>query len=417
MLGAFQERLAMVRVNQQRLWDSLMEMATIGATARGGSCRLALSDDEVRGRRRFIAWCEAAGCEIRIDPIGNLFARRPGTEPDAPAVMCGSHLDTQPLGGRFDGVYGVLAGLEAIRTLNEHGIATRHPIDVVAWTNEEGSRFTPGMMGSAVYAGKLDLDDALARPCMHTGVRLGDELERTGFAGPARERQMPKAYFEAHIEQGPVLENAGVPIGVVTGVQGIVELDVTVTGFESHAGTTPMSVRKDAMGVAAAMIAAIVEHGHGFDADARVTVGHLACQPNSPSTIPGQVRFSVDVRHPSRSALQRLVADIGAICTQRTALRGTHVDVQRIAEYDPIAFDAACIERVRQATIAAGYPYLEMFSGAGHDAVNLSYVAPSAMVFVPCKAGLSHNEAEDADPVHLAQGASVLANLLVDCAR
>ncbi|PRE43619.1 Zn-dependent hydrolase [Burkholderia multivorans] len=407
----------MVRVNQQRLWDSLMEMATIGATVRGGSCRLALSDDEVRGRRRFIAWCEAAGCEIRIDPIGNLFARRPGTEPDAPAVMCGSHLDTQPLGGRFDGVYGVLAGLEAIRTLNEHGIATRHPIDVVAWTNEEGSRFTPGMMGSAVYAGKLDLDDALARPCMHTGVRLGDELQRTGFAGPARERQMPKAYFEAHIEQGPVLENAGVPIGVVTGVQGIVELDVTVTGFESHAGTTPMSVRKDAMGVAAAMIAAIVEHGHGFDADARVTVGHLACQPNSPSTIPGQVRFSVDVRHPSRSALQRLVADIGAICTQRTALRGTHVDVQRIAEYDPIAFDAACIERVRQATIAAGYPYLEMFSGAGHDAVNLSYVAPSAMVFVPCKAGLSHNEAEDADPVHLAQGASVLANLLVDCAR
>ncbi|KWH18615.1 Zn-dependent hydrolase [Burkholderia multivorans] len=407
----------MVRVNQQRLWDSLMEMATIGATARGGSCRLALSDDEVRGRRRFIAWCEAAGCEIRIDPIGNLFARRPGTEPDAPAVMCGSHLDTQPLGGRFDGVYGVLAGLEAIRTLNEHGIATRHPIDVVAWTNEEGSRFTPGMMGSAVYAGKLDLDDALARPCMHTGVRLGDELERTGFAGPARERQMPKAYFEAHIEQGPVLENAGVPIGVVTGVQGIVELDVTVTGFESHAGTTPMSVRKDAMGVAAAMIAAIVEHGHGFDADARVTVGHLACQPNSPSTIPGQVRFSVDVRHPSRSALQRLVADIGAICTQRSVLRGTHVDVQRIAEYDPIAFDAACIERVRQATIAAGYPYLEMFSGAGHDAVNLSYVAPSAMVFVPCKAGLSHNEAEDADPVHLAQGASVLANLLVDCAR
>ncbi|EKS9913604.1 Zn-dependent hydrolase [Burkholderia multivorans] len=407
----------MMRVNRQRLWDSLMEMATIGATARGGNCRLALSDDEVRGRRRFIAWCEAAGCEIRIDPIGNLFARRPGTEPDAPAVMCGSHLDTQPLGGRFDGVYGVLAGLEAIRTLNEHGIATRHPIDVVAWTNEEGSRFTPGMMGSAVYAGKLDLDDALARPCMHSGVRLGDELERTGFAGPARERQMPKAYFEAHIEQGPVLENAGVPIGVVTGVQGIVELDVTVTGFESHAGTTPMSVRKDAMGVAAAMIAAIVEHGHGFDADARVTVGHLACQPNSPSTIPGQVRFSVDVRHPSRSALQRLVADIGAICTERTALRGTHVDVQRIAEYDPIAFDAACIERVRQATIAAGYPYLEMFSGAGHDAVNLSYVAPSAMVFVPCKAGLSHNEAEDADPVHLAQGASVLANLLVDCAR
>ncbi|KWF18264.1 Zn-dependent hydrolase [Burkholderia pseudomultivorans] len=407
----------MILVNQQRLWDSLMEMAKIGATAHGGSCRLALSDDEVLGRRRFIDWCEQAGCDIRIDPIGNVFARRPGTQHDAPAVMCGSHLDTQPLGGRFDGVYGVLAGLEAIRTLNEHGIATRHPIDVVAWTNEEGSRFTPGMMGSAVYAGALDLDYARARPCMQTGVLLGDELERTGFAGRVRERQMPKAYFEAHIEQGPVLENAGKPIGVVTGVQGIYELDVTVTGFESHAGTTPMSVRKDAMGVAAAMIAAIVEHGHGFDADARVTVGHLTCQPNSPSTIPGMVRFSIDVRHPSQPALQRLVADIEAICVQRTALRGTRVDVQTIAEYAPVAFDAQCVEQVRRATAAAGYPYLEMCSGAGHDAVNLSYVAPTAMVFVPCKAGLSHNEAEDADPVHLAQGASVLANLLVDCAR
>ncbi|HKT94926.1 MAG TPA: Zn-dependent hydrolase [Paraburkholderia sp.] len=407
----------MIRVNQQRLWDSLMEMATIGATAHGGNCRLALTDDDVLGRRRFMRWCEEAGCEIRIDPIGNVFARRPGTQPDARAVMCGSHLDTQPLGGRFDGVYGVLAGLEAVRTLNELGIATRHPVDVVAWTNEEGSRFTPGMMGSAVYAGVLDLESARARPCMQTGVLLGEELERTGFAGPERERQMPKAYFEAHIEQGPVLENAGMPIGVVTGVQGMYELDVTVTGFESHAGTTPMSVRKDAMGAAAAMIAAIIEHGHTFDADARVTVGHIACQPNSPSTIPGLVKFSLDIRHPSRPALQRLVADIEAICLQRTALRGASVQVQTVAEYEPVVFDAECIARVRQATAAAGYPYLEMCSGAGHDAVNLSYVVPSAMVFVPCKAGLSHNEAEDADPVHLAQGASVLANLLADCAR
>ncbi|TDG11065.1 Zn-dependent hydrolase [Paraburkholderia guartelaensis] len=407
----------MIFVNQQRLWDTLMEMAAIGATAHGGSCRLALTDDDVQGRRCFMRWCEEAGCEIRIDPIGNVFARRPGTQPDAPAVMCGSHLDTQPLGGRFDGVYGVLAGLEAIRTLNELGIATRHPIDVVAWTNEEGSRFTPGMMGSAVYAGALDLDTARERPCMQTGVRLGDELERTGFAGRAREQQLPKAYFEAHIEQGPVLENAGVPIGVVTGVQGMYELDVTVTGFESHAGTTPMSVRKDAMGAAAAMIAAIIEHGHGFDADARVTVGHVACQPNSPSTIPGLVKFSLDIRHPSRPALQRLVADIEAICLQRTALRGTSVQVQTVAEYDPVVFDAECVTRVREAATAAGYPWMEMCSGAGHDAVNLSYVAPSAMVFVPCKAGLSHNEAEDADPVHLAQGASVLANLLADCAR
>ena len=303
----------MILVNQQRLWDSLMEMATIGATAHGGSCRLALSDDDARGRRRFIAWCEAAGCEIRIDPIGNVFARRPGTEPGLPPVTCGSHLDTQPLGGRFDGVYGVLAGLEAIRTLNERGIETRHPIDVVAWTNEEGSRFTPGMMAGRLRR-RAGSRLRTGSPMMQTGVLLRDELERAGFAGPARERQMPKAYFEAHIEQGPVLEQAGLPIGVVTGVQGIYELDVTVTGFESHAGTTPMSVRRDAMGAAAAMIAAIVEHGHTFDADARVTVGHVACQPNSPSTIPGKVRFSVDVRHPSRPALQQLVADIEAIC-------------------------------------------------------------------------------------------------------
>ncbi|MFM0502473.1 Zn-dependent hydrolase [Paraburkholderia caffeinilytica] len=402
----------MISVNQDRLWRSLMDMATIGATAKGGNCRLALTDEDVQARRLFMQWCEEAGCELRIDPIGNIFARRNGTQKNAPAMMCGSHLDTQPAGGRFDGVYGVLAGLEVIRTLNELDVSTRHPIEVVAWTNEEGSRFTPGMMGSAVYSGKLDIDVARARPCMQTGVLLGDELQRTGFAGTAPYTR-PKAYFEAHIEQGPILENAALPIGIVTGAQGIYELDVTVVGFESHAGTTPMSLRKDALEAAAHIIASILDLGRRFDPDARVTVGHIDCHPNSPSTIPGKVIFSIDIRHPQQPKLQKLVADIETICSQQAATYGASVDVQTVAAYEPVAFDVQCVERVRGATSSLGYPSMDICSGAGHDAVNLSYVSPTAMIFVPCKAGLSHNELEDADPVHLAQGASVLANVLL----
>lgn len=408
-----------LRVDGARLWDSLMRLARIGATDKGGVCRLALTELDREARNLFVAWAKETGCTVRVDAIGNIFARRAGERDDLPPVTTGSHIDTQPTGGKFDGNYGVLAGLEVLRTLDDAGVRTHAPLEVAVWTNEEGSRFVPVMMGSGVFAGAFTLDHALAQ-CDRDGVSVRDALAAIGYAGDAddgRGAHPVGAYFEAHIEQGPVLEQAGLPIGVVTGVQGIYELDVTVTGFESHAGTTPMSVRRDAMGVAAAMIASIVEHGHAFDDDARVTVGHVACQPNSPSTIPGKVRFSVDVRHPSRPALQQLVADIEAICVERTALRGTSVQVQTIAEYEPVVFDAECVERVRQATAAAGYPYKEMCSGAGHDAVNLSYVAPSAMVFVPCKAGLSHNEAEDADPVHLAQGASVLANLLADCAR
>jgi N-carbamoyl-L-amino-acid hydrolase len=411
------EVTSMISVNQDRLWRSLMDMAMIGATAKGGNCRLALTDDEVQGRRLFMQWCEEAGCELRIDPIGNIFARRNGTQKDAPPVMCGSHLDTQPAGGRFDGVYGVLAGLEVIRTLNELDVSTRYPIEVVAWTNEEGSRFTPGMMGSAVYSGKLDIDVARARPCMQTGVLLGDELVRTGFAGTVTYAPVPKAYFEAHIEQGPILENANLPIGVVTGAQGIYELEVTIVGFESHAGTTPMSLRKDALEAAANMIASILNLGHRIDPDARVTVGHIDCYPNSPSTIPGKVVFSIDVRHPQQPMLQTLVAEIETICAQRAVTHGASVDVQTVAAYEPVAFDVQCVQRVRHATSSLGYPAMDICSGAGHDAVNLSYVAPTAMIFVPCKAGLSHNELEDADPVHLAQGASVLANVLLDEAR
>lgn len=403
----------MITVDEQRLWDSLMAMAEIGRTSNGGSCRLTLTDDDVAGRRLFMQWCEEAGCKVYTDEVGNIFARRAGTDPKAAPVLCGSHLDTQPLGGRFDGVYGVLAGLEVLRTLNTRGIATRHPVEVVAWTNEEGSRFTPGILGSAVYAGRAELAFARARPCMKTGITLGDELDRTGFSNTPVFRDRPRAYYEAHIEQGPVLEQAAVPLGVVTGVQGLYEYDVTLTGFESHAGTTPMKVRRDALACAAAIIAEIAALGRRSDDDTRLTVGHIACRPNSPSTIPGSVAFSIDLRHPDIGTLDALAEQVIAICRTRADAENVALDCARVAAYEPIRFNPGCVDRVRQASAGLGLSSLDMCSGAGHDAVNLSYVAPSGMIFVPCRNGLSHNEAEYAEPRHLAQGASVLANVVL----
>ncbi|MBV6304547.1 Zn-dependent hydrolase [Candidimonas humi] len=403
----------MITVDEQRLWNSLMEMAEIGRTANGGSCRLTLSDDDVAGRRLFMQWCGEAGCQVYTDEVGNIYARRAGADPDAPPVLCGSHLDTQPLGGRFDGVYGVLAGLEALRRYNELGISTRHPIEVVAWTNEEGSRFTPGVLGSAVYAGRAELAFARGRPCMTTGVTLGEELDRTGFSNTPLFRERPRAYYEAHIEQGPILEAAAVPLGVVTGVQGLYEYDVTLTGYESHAGTTPMQVRRDALACAAGIITALVELGRSYDDITRMTVGHINCRPNSPSTIPGHVVFSVDLRHPDLKSLDFLAGKVVEICNGHAQAQNIEIDIERVAAYQPIQFDPGCVDRVRQASLDLGLPSLDMCSGAGHDAVNLSYVAPSAMIFVPCRHGLSHNEQEYAEPRHLAQGASVLANVLL----
>lgn len=390
-----------------------MDMARIGRTANGGSCRLTLTDDDVAGRRLFMRWCEEAGCQVYTDEVGNIFARRAGTDCAAPPVLCGSHLDTQPLGGRFDGVYGVLAGLEALRTFNALGIATRHPIEVVAWTNEEGSRFTPGVLGSAVYAGLADLAFARARPCLKTGVTLGEELDRSGFSNTPLYRDRPLAYYEAHIEQGPVLEAAAVPLGAVTGVQGLYEYDVALEGFESHAGTTPMKVRRDALACAAGIIAAIVELGRKSDDATRLTVGHISCRPNSPSTIPGHVAFSVDLRHPDLERLDALAEQVDAICRSHAQAENIGLHIARVAAYKPIQFNPDCIDRVRRASADLGFPSQDICSGAGHDAVNLSYVAPSAMIFVPCKNGLSHNEQEYAEPRHLAQGASVLANVLL----
>jgi N-carbamoyl-L-amino-acid hydrolase len=403
----------LITVDEKRLWDSVMDMARIGQTTNGGSCRLTLTEDDVAGRRLFMQWCEEAGCQVYTDEVGNIFARRPGTDSGVAPVLCGSHLDTQPLGGRFDGVYGVLAGLEVLRTFNARGIATRRPVEVVAWTNEEGSRFTPGILGSSVYAGRADLAFARARPCLKTGVTLGEELDRTGFANTPRFRDRPVAYYEAHIEQGPVLEQAAVPLGVVTGVQGLHEYDVTLTGFESHAGTTPMKIRRDALACAAGIIAAFAELGRQSGDDTRLTVGHITCRPNSPSTIPGSVAFSIDLRHPDIRQLDTLAEQVADICRERAKMENIALDFAPVATYEPIQFSPACVDRVRQASAALGFSSLDMCSGAGHDAVNLSYVAPSAMIFVPCRNGLSHNEAEYAESRHLAQGASVLANVLL----
>lgn len=402
-----------IKVDENRLWNSLMDMAKVGATANGGSCRLTLTEDDVAGRALFMAWCREEGCEVYTDEVGNIFARRAGTDPSLPAVLCGSHLDTQPLGGRFDGVFGVLAGLEAMRTFNALNISTRHPIEVVAWTNEEGSRFTPGVLGSAVYAGRADLAFARARPCLKTGITLGEELDRTGFSNTPLYRGRPHAYYEAHIEQGPMLEAAGLPLGVVTAVQGLYEYDVVVKGFESHAGTTPMKVRKDALACAGAIIAALADLGRNAGDDARLTVGHISCKPNSPSTIAGHVAFSIDLRHPDPVTLDNLAKQVVELCHRYATAEHVELNITQVAAYQPIQFNTDCVDRVRQASTSLGFANMDMCSGAGHDAVNLSYVAPSAMIFVPCKDGLSHNEHEYATPPHLAQGASVLANVLL----
>ncbi|MGH7115064.1 MAG: Zn-dependent hydrolase [Stellaceae bacterium] len=408
-----------LQVNGERLWASLMELARIGATAKGGVCRLAAGDLDGEARRLFIGWCEAAGCTVTVDRIGNIFARRPGRNPDLPPVMTGSHLDTQPTGGRFDGAYGVMAGLEIVRTLNDLGYETEAPIEVVAWTNEEGSRFSPAMVGSGVFAGVFALEEALAtRDNNAPELSLGAELERIGFAGPepAGGHQVA-AYFEAHIEQGPILEAAQKPIGAVTGAQGQRWYEITVTGQEAHAGTTPMGRRKDALVGAARMIDAVNRIGHAHAPAARATAGFAQVSPNSRNTIPGRVFFTIDFRHPDDAVLTRMDRELRQACAEAAASSGgLDVAVKEFWHFAPTPFDPALVAAVRDAAAAQGYPHQDIVSGAGHDAVYMARVAPSAMVFVPCRDGISHNEIEDAKPDDLAAGCAVLLNAILDYA-
>src|SRR6267142_1603812 len=406
-----------LQVNGERLWASLMELAQIGATPKGGVCRLAASDLDGEARRLFIGWCEAAGCTVRVDRIGNIFARRPGRDASLPPIMTGSHLDTQPTGGRFDGAYGVMAGLEVVRTLNDLGYETEAPIEIVAWTNEEGSRFSPAMVGSGVFAGVFDLAEGLARPDNVTGVTLGAELARIGFAGEASVGDHPvSAYFEAHIEQGPILEAAGLPIGVVTGAQGQRWYEITVTGQEAHAGPTPMPRRRDALVGAARMIDAVNRIGHAHAPYACATVGFVQVTPNSRNTIPGRVFFTVDFRHPEDAVLTQMDRDLREASAAAGATQNLEVAVEEFWYFPPTPFEPRLVAKVREAAAAQGYPHQDIISGAGHDAVYMARVAPSAMIFVPCVGGISHNEIEDAKPDDLTAGCNVLLNAVLETA-
>jgi N-carbamoyl-L-amino-acid hydrolase len=405
-------------INGERLWQSLMEMARIGATEKGGVCRLALTDLDREGRALFIRWCEEAGCTVSVDAMGNIFARRLGKNPALPPVLAGSHLDTQPTGGKFDGVYGVLAGLEVIRTLNDLNYETESPVEVAVWTNEEGSRFSPPMVGSGVFAGVFDLQEGLGRPDNLTGVTLGAELERIGFAGksPVGGRKIG-AYFEAHIEQGPILEDQKKPIGIVTGAQGQRWYEITVVGQEAHAGPTPMTKRRDALVGASRMIDAVNRIGLAHPPYACATVGFIQSSPNSRNTIPGRVFFTVDFRHPDDAILTEMDRELRAACVETARAIGLEVEVKEFWYFPPTPFDQSCVDLVRQSTKALGYPHMDIISGAGHDAVYMARVAPTAMIFVPCVGGISHNEIEDAKPEDLAMGCAVLLNAVLERAN
>jgi beta-ureidopropionase / N-carbamoyl-L-amino-acid hydrolase len=405
-------------INGERLWASLMELARIGATEKGGVRRLAASDLDAEARRLFIRWCEEAGCTVTVDRIGNIFARRPGRNPGLPPVMAGSHLDTQPTGGRFDGAYGVIAGLEVVRTLNDLGYETEAPVEIVAWTNEEGSRFSPAMVGSGVFAGVFALDQALAtRDNNAPDLTLGDELGRIGFAGPEPVgNRLVRAYFEAHIEQGPILEAAGLPVGIVTGAQGQRWYEITVTGQEAHAGPTPMPRRRDALVGAARMIDAVNRIGHAHAPYACATVGFVQVSPNSRNTIPGRVFFTVDFRHPEDDVLSAMDRELRAACEAAAASQKLDVAVEEFWYFPPTPFDQLLVGSVREAAEAQGYNHQDIISGAGHDAVYMARVAPTAMIFVPCVGGISHNEIEDAKPEDLTAGVNVLLNALLESA-
>jgi N-carbamoyl-L-amino-acid hydrolase len=403
-----------LRVDGARLWASLTELAAIGATARGGVCRLALTDLDRRGRDLVVRWAREAGMTVTIDKIGNTFMRRPGRDPHLPPVMTGSHIDTQPTGGKFDGNYGVLAGLEVVRTLNDHGIQTEAPVEVAFWTNEEGSRFVPVMMGSGVFAGAFTLEHAYAATDT-TGLTVKGELERIGCLGSEEPGAHPVgSYFETHIEQGPVLEDHGTTIGVVTGVLGIRWYDCVVSGMEAHAGPTPMALRKDALQVAARLMQEVVACAHRHPPHGRGTVGMVQVFPNSRNVIPGSVTFSIDLRNASDALCDAMDADLRATAARISADSGLPIAITPVSAYPAQAFHAECIDAVARAADALGLSSMRVVSGAGHDAVYLARLAPTGMIFIPCKDGISHNEIEDAKPEHITAGCNVLLHAMLE---
>ncbi len=409
---------AVGRVDQQRLWDRHMEMARIGAIPGNGVNRAAFSKEDVAARKLLLSWVRRRNFTVAMDAIGNLFIRRAGADSRAAPVMTGSHMDSQPRGGRFDGIYGVLAGLEALEAIEEAGATTRHPIELVAWSNEEGGRFAPCTMGSAVYTGAKPLPDLL-EVRDNEGVALKDALAQTLAATPApgkRELNAPAAaYIETHIEQGPLLEHEGKTIGIVTGIQGLRWFNVEVFGETAHAGTTPVEARKDALREAIAAINALHELTRDSAGTVRFTVGRMLVTPNSPNSVPSHVLFSVDVRHPDPATIARLGDAIEP--TVRNAVKRCSVKVTPTLHDDPCAFDPKVVDCVERAAQALKLPHRRMPSGASHDAMYMARVCPTGMIFVPCEKGISHNEAENAKPEDLAAGARVLTVALLELAN
>ena len=406
-----------LKINADRLWDSLMEMAKIGPGVAGGNNRQTVTDEDGEGRHLFQKWCEAEGCTMGLDTMGNMFARYEGSDPDALPVYVGSHLDTQPTGGKYDGVLGVLGGLEVIRSLNEQGIKTKHPIVVTNWTNEEGTRFAPAMLASGVFAGIHTQDWAYDREDAE-GLKFGDELARIGWRGDEEvgARKM-HAFFELHIEQGPILEAEEKDVGVVTHGQGLCWTEVTITGRDSHTGSTPMPMRKNAGLGMAKVLELVDEIAWSHAPDAVGAAGHIDVYPNSRNVIPGKVVFTVDFRSPQLDVINDMVARLKEggkkICDEM----GLEIEFERSGGFDPVEFDEKCVTAVRNAAERLGYSHRNLVSGAGHDACWINAVAPTAMVMCPCVDGLSHNEAEEISKDWAAAGTNVLFHAVVETAE
>ena len=422
-------------VDGGRLWETLHSLAEIGATAGGGVARVALTDEDLAGREQFVAWVRDLGCSVHIDQMGNVFARREGTEPDRLPVVVGSHLDSQPTGGKYDGAYGVMVGLEVLRVLHDHDISTAAPVEVVSWTNEEGARFPPAMIGSGVYAGAFSLEEGLTAPGVD-GTTLGGELARIGFDGPEPCGQPGGAgrrpighYIEPHIEQGPILEAAGVTLGTVTGVQGIRWYDVTIEGQSAHAGSTPMEHRSDAMVAAARLVCEADEIAARRAPEGRATVGTLTVGAGSRNTVAGSVSLTVDLRHPDAEELEAMHDELlgfaaspafgpqpAAASSGDSEPSGRSLPRPQITPIwysPPIVFDPAVVSAIREGAAAAGFEPVDITSGAGHDACYVSMVAPTGMLFIPCADGLSHNEAESILPEHATAGAQATLNAVL----
>lgn len=410
-----------LQVNGDRLWDALMELAKIGATPKGGNCRLALTELDGQGRDLLCRWMKEIGMTIKVDQVGNIFGRRAGLNPDLPPIATGSHIDTQPTGGKFDGCFGVLAGLEVMRTLHDNNITTEAPLELIIWTNEEGTRFVPVMMGSGAYCKVFPVETALNAVDLD-GKSVRDELKNIGYDGDYPVPGHPLgAYLEAHIEQGPILEAQDNVIGVVTGSLGLRWYDVTVTGMEAHAGPTPMELRQDALYAANFIMQAVIDIAREFGPQGRGTVGVVDVYPSSRNVIPGRVKFSVDLRHENADLLDQMEARFRNVCQE--VARGkptgyaTQVHIQDIQQFAPTPFAPELIQSVQNQAQARGYPHQPIVTGAGHDAVYVAGVHPTAMIFIPCKDGISHNEIEDAKPEHITAGANVLLGAMLEQAK